>query len=543
MSYDPSHRKPPRQERWPQATPPGGWPSYRDGDAYRDAEQADSRYAAVRQGAYPATAGYQHQVGYQGASGRPEDGGYRSAVATDTFPPARNGYGSAVSYDATGGYGDARDGYDAPGGYGDARDGYDAPGGYGGSGYGSNGYGRAGDGNSYGTGGYPGGGYAGGINGYAGAADDFAGGVANGYAGPGSGYGGTGSGYAGTVDRYPGAADGYADAGDTFAGTADRYGRTEVGYGQATDEYVSDASDYDWSENGYGSAADGYGSTADGYGSTADGYGSAADGYGSAADGYGSAADGYGSAADGYGSAADGYGSAADGYGSAADGYAGAPGGYAGDRGDFAGSVAYLGPGSYIEPGLADPMLADPMLAAPDVDVDPYRWQADQDLRREARQRGLAVGAVTGFLAAAVAIGVSTLAAGFVRPQASPMAAMGSVFIDRIPAALKDVVVQHFGTTGRTILLLGMYAAIAVFAVGIGVLARRAAAPAVAGLAAFSLLAAFVTITRPGAHMSDVAPAIIGGIAGVAALLWLVHASTPIAPAQYARGGARRRPR
>jgi hypothetical protein len=188
-------------------------------------------------------------------------------------------------------------------------------------------------------------------------------------------------------------------------------------------------------------------------------------------------------------------------------------------------------------------MLADPMLAAPDVDVDPYRWQADQDLRREAGRRGLAVGAVTGFLAAAVAIGVSTLAAGFVRPQASPMAAMGSVFIDRIPAALKDVVVQHFGTTGRTILLLGMYAAIAVFAVGIGVLARRAAAPAVAGLAAFSLLAAFVTITRPGAHMSDVAPAVIGGIAGVAALLWLVHASTPIAPAQYARGGARRRPR
>ena len=482
MSYDPSHRKPPRQERWPQATPPGGWPSYRDGDAYRDAEQADSRYAAVRQGAYPATAGYQHQVGYQGASGRPEDGGYRSAVATDTFPPARNGYGSAVSYDATGGYGDARDGYDW------------TENGHGGNGYGSNDYGSAGNGNSYGTGGYPGGGYAGGINGYAGAADDFAGGVANGYAGPGSGYGGTGSGYAGTVDRYPGAADGYADAGDTFAGTADRYGRTEVGYGQATDEYVSDASDYDWSENGYGSTADGYGSTADGYGS-------------------------------------------------AADGYAGAPGGYAGDRGDFAGSVAYLGPGSYIEPGLADPMLADPMLAAPDVDVDPYRWQADQDLRREARQRGLAVGAVTGFLAAAVAIGVSTLAAGFVRPQASPMAAMGSVFIDRIPAALKDVVVQHFGTTGRTILLLGMYAAIAVFAVGIGVLARRAAAPAVAGLAAFSLLAAFVTITRPGAHMSDVAPAVIGGIAGVAALLWLVHASTPIAPAQYARGGGRRRPR
>ena len=481
MSYDPSHRRPPRQERWPQATPPGGWPSYRDGDAYRDAEQADSRYAADRQGAYPATAGYRHQVGYQGASGGPGDRGYWSAVATDTYPPASNGYGPAASYDAPGGYGDGRDGYDAPGGYGDARDGYDwTENGHGGNGYGSNDYGSAGHGNSYGTGGYPGGGYAGGINGYAGAADDFAGGVAN-------GYGGTGSGYAGTVDGYPSAADGYADAGDTFDGTADRYSRTEVGYGQATDEYVSDASGYDWSENGYGSAADGYGS--------------------------------------------------------AVDGYAGAPDGYAGGQADFASPVAYLGPGSYIEPGLADPGLADPMLAAPDVGVDPYRWQADQDLRREARRRGLAVGAVTGFLAVAVAIGVSTLVAGFVRPQASPMSAMGSVFIDRIPAALKNVMVQHFGTTGRTVLLLGMYAAIAVLAVGIGVLARRAAAPAVAGLAAFSLLAAFVTVTRPGGHMSYVAPAVIGGIAGVAALLWLVHASTPTTPAQYARGGARRRPR
>ena len=131
---------------------------------------------------------------------------------------------------------------------------------------------------------------------------------------------------------------------------------------------MSDASGYDWSENGYGSAADGYGS------------------------------------------AADGYGRAADGYAGAADGYAGAPDGYAGARAGFAGSAGYLGPGSYTEPGLSDPRLA-----APDAGVDPYRWQADQDLRREARRRGLVVGAVTGFLAAAVAIGVSTLAAGFVR--------------------------------------------------------------------------------------------------------------------------------
>ena len=89
MSYDPSHRKPPRQERSPQATPPTGWPPYRDDDD-RDGEHADSRHAADRQDAYPATAGHRRQ----GASGGPGDRGYRSAVATDTFPPATNGYGS-----------------------------------------------------------------------------------------------------------------------------------------------------------------------------------------------------------------------------------------------------------------------------------------------------------------------------------------------------------------------------------------------------------------------------------------------------------------
>ena len=264
------------------------------------------------------------------------------------------------------------------------------------------------------------------------------------------------------------------------------------------------------------SAADGYAEAADGYGTTADGYAGAADGYGSAADGYAGAPHGYGTTADGYAGAADGYAGAADGYGSAADG--------------FAGSAGYLGPGSYTEPGLSDPTLV-----APDAGVDPYRWQADQDRRREASRRGLAVGAVTGLLATAVAIGVSTLAAGLFRSQASPMGALDTVFIDRMPTVLKNAAVHHFGTHGRTVLLLGMYVAIAILAVGIGMLARHAAGPGVAGLAAFSLVAAFVTITRPGGHVGDVAPAIIGGIAGVMALLWLLHASAPAPPPRQAR--------
>ena len=413
MSYDPSHRKPPRQERWPNATPPEGWPSHRDGDAYLGGEQAGSRYGArygaERQGAYPATAGYRIQ----------------------------SGYGSAGGYGTAGGYGDGRDGgYD-----------WDAD--------------RAG--------GYPGRGYTGGINGYAGATDDFAGAP--------SGYRSSGNGYAGTIDGYAGATDDFPGVTDGFDGAAHGYRHATGDYGRAVDEYPADASGYDWNETGYASTADGYGS-------------------------------------------------AADGYGSAADDFRGYPGRSRG--------------------GYAEPAPSDPGLTAPDAGVRPDRWQADQDTRREARQRGPVVGAVTALLAVAVAIGVSTLAAAFVRPQASPISVVGGVFVDRTPAAVRSFAVHHFGTHGRTVLLLGMYATLALVALVIGVLARRDAALGVAAIGAFSLFGAFVAITRPEGHVTDVVPSVIGGLAGVAALLWLVRASAPpqgVAPLRYARGGSRRRAR
>jgi len=40
--------------------------------------------------------------------------------------------------------------------------------------------------------------------------------------------------------------------------------------------------------------------------------------------------------------------------------------------------------------------------------------------------------------------------------------------------------------------------------------------------------------------VGDVMPVVVGGVAGAAALLWLVRASAPIAPLRPVRGGARR---
>jgi hypothetical protein len=280
--------------------------------------------------------------------------------------------------------------------------------------------------------------------------------------------------------------------------------------------------------NGYG----GYAGAADDFDGR-DGYGREVygqDGYGR--DGYGQ--DSYGR--DGYGQ--DGY--RQDGYARSSVGYAEPQDGY-----DWDGSGgAYLGPGSYVEPG--DALTEDPALTAPDAGVYPERWRAEQARRREAWRRGPMVGAVTGLLATGVVLGVSTLAAAVLKSAISPVGAMAAVFADRTPAALRNAVVHQFGAQGRTVLLLGMYVTVAVVAVVIGTLARRDAAAGVAGVAALTLFAAFVTITRPASHVADVTPVVIGGLAGAAAVLWLFRAAAPQlaqGPLRHGRGGTRRRTR
>jgi hypothetical protein len=234
---------------------------------------------------------------------------------------------------------------------------------------------------------------------------------------------------------------------------------------------------------------------------------------------------------DGYGR--DGYARSSVGYAEPQDGY---DWGYAGD--------AYLGPGSYVEPGHV--LTDDPVLTAPDAGVYPERWRAEQARRREAWRRGPMVGAVTELLAIGVVLGVSTLAAAVLKTATSPVGAMAAAFADRTPAVLRNAVVHHFGAQGRTVLLLGMYLTFAVVAVLIGTLARRNAAGGVAGVAAFTLFAAFVVITRPAGHVADVAPVVIGGLAGAAAVLWLFRAAAPQpaqGPLRHGRGGTRRRTR
>jgi hypothetical protein len=331
---------------------------------------------------------------------------------------------------------------------------------------------------------------------------------------------------AGTQNGYGGASNGYGDASNSYGDVWGARGTTSGGYGDAW----GGQSDARYRDTGYGDAGYGYGGATTAYPAAGDGY--AGDGYTGdryAGDGY---ADGFDGGTGGYADAGGGY---TEDYAQAQYGHDGWDG-YAQPGHEFAGSAGYLAQDEYPE---LDP-AASSVLVAPDTMGDWCRADRSHDADRDPGPRGPVVGAVTGFLAAAAAIGVATFAAAFIRPQASPVSAVGGIFFDRTPAALRSTVMAHFGAHGKTMLLLG---AIGLLALVLGYLARRNPSAGVAVIAAFGLLGAFVVITRPESRASDVIPSAIGALAGIVALLWLARASAPEASLRPAYGDGRRRTR
>ena len=152
------------------------------------------------------------------------------------------------------------------------------------------------------------------------------------------------------------------------------------------------------------------------------------------------------------------------------------------------------------------------------------RWRHSRGQQvRERRARGLLAGGTAGFLAAALALGVANLAAAFVRPQASPIIAVGGAFIDRTPPWLKNFAVEKFGENDKTMLLLGLYVTIAFIAIAIGVIAWRHIVAGIVGIGAFGAFGAFVAYTRPESLPTDVIPSLAGGVAGIAAIIGLTR--------------------
>jgi DMSO/TMAO reductase YedYZ molybdopterin-dependent catalytic subunit len=145
-------------------------------------------------------------------------------------------------------------------------------------------------------------------------------------------------------------------------------------------------------------------------------------------------------------------------------------------------------------------------------------------------QRRSGWGAVAGVLAAAVAVGVAEFVAALIRPESSPLLAVGGVMVDAAPRQVKDFAIRTFGTADKAALLVGIAVLLTAFAAGIGVLASRQPGRGIAGVCAFGAVGVAAVLSRPAPAVSDVIPTLLG----VAAACLVLYRLTDLLPPRVA---------
>lgn len=148
-------------------------------------------------------------------------------------------------------------------------------------------------------------------------------------------------------------------------------------------------------------------------------------------------------------------------------------------------------------------------------------------------------GALIGIVVAGVAVGVGELVAAFVRPEASPVIAVGNAVILLTPESLKRSAIGSVGTNDKLFLLLGIYLLLALFGALVGDLALRRLWYGLIGIGGFAAFGVFCALYANASHGSDVVPTLVGALAAAAVLVVLVRLQD--APAEEATGTDRRR--
>ncbi|MET4137561.1 molybdopterin-dependent oxidoreductase [Pseudarthrobacter sp. PvP090] len=130
--------------------------------------------------------------------------------------------------------------------------------------------------------------------------------------------------------------------------------------------------------------------------------------------------------------------------------------------------------------------------------------------------------ALAGVAAAAVVLSVAELVGAFFTARATPVIALGSTFIDFTPSWLKDFAIATFGTNDKVALFVGMAVTILLLACVLGVVAYRKWALGVAGVLLMGAVIVAAVVTRSGVKPLDAVPTVIGTVAGLIALRFLV---------------------
>ncbi|MGR4881171.1 molybdopterin-dependent oxidoreductase [Streptomyces sp. LARHCF249] len=154
------------------------------------------------------------------------------------------------------------------------------------------------------------------------------------------------------------------------------------------------------------------------------------------------------------------------------------------------------------------------------------------------RHRQRLLGALSGLVAAAAGLAVGELAAAAVRPESSPVAAVGAAVVDATPTAVREWAIRQFGTADKLVLTLGILAILALVAAGAGMLALRRLPAGLAVAGGFGLLGAAAALGRPEAGPRDALPALAAGLAAAGVLWLLVTAVRRPRPSGSPPGGA-----
>lgn len=134
---------------------------------------------------------------------------------------------------------------------------------------------------------------------------------------------------------------------------------------------------------------------------------------------------------------------------------------------------------------------------------------------------GVAAGAVT--LGAAELLALLLVRTGNPGGTPSPLLAVGGAFVDRTPLWLKNLAVDLFGTNDKIALFVGMGATLALVCAVLGVVTARWRTTGLVLFALVGVVGSLAVLTRPDAAAQDLAPTVLGTLAGLGVLAWLAR--------------------